>query len=182
MTAMTALPRSRPLTVADLESTPDDGHRYELIDGALIVTPAPVTRHQRASFRLGVALLPGLPEGYEILHAPFDVVLAQDTVLQPDVVVVRVADLTERNLPTAPVLAVEILSPSTRRIDLLLKRSRLEAAGCPSYWVVDPDVPSIIAWDLRDGGYVEVGSAAQDEAVTYELPYPVTIRPADLIA
>ncbi|MEI2776081.1 MAG: Uma2 family endonuclease [Tetrasphaera sp.] len=179
---MTTLPRSRPLTVADLESTPEDGHRYELIDGVLVVTPAPATRHQLASFQLGVTLLSGLPPGYAILHAPFDVVLADDTVLQPDVLVVRRADLTERNLPTAPVLAVEILSPSTRRIDLLLKRSRLEAAGCPSYWVVDPDVPSIIAWDLRDGVYVQVGFASGDEAVALGLPYPVTIRPADLIA
>ncbi|GAB4076190.1 Uma2 family endonuclease [Nostocoides australiense] len=179
---MTTLPRSRPLTAADLETMPDDGHRYELIDGVLVVTPAPATRHQRASFRLGVALLAGLPEGYEILHAPFDVLLAEDTVLQPDVLVMRRADLTERNLPTAPLLAVEILSPSTRRIDLLLKRSRLEAAGCPSYWVVDPDVPSILAWDLRDGAYAEVGQATGEETVTLDLPYSVTIRPADLVA
>ncbi|MEI2776080.1 MAG: Uma2 family endonuclease [Tetrasphaera sp.] len=179
---MTALPRSRPLTVADLDAAPEDGHRYELIDGALVVTPAPVPLHQRAAFELAVALRQGRPQELEIMLAPLDVVLADDTVLQPDVVVVRRADLTERNLPTAPVLAVEILSPSTRRIDLLLKRSRLEAAGCPSYWVVDPDVPSIIAWDLHDGVYVETGAATAEQEVRLDLPYPVVICPANLIA
>jgi Uma2 family endonuclease len=55
----------------------------------------------------------------------------------------RRSDLTDRDLPTAPLLAVEVLSASTRRIDLMLKRSRYEAAGCPSYWVVDPGEASL---------------------------------------
>lgn len=181
MSRMTTLPRSRPLTRADLDAMPDDGHRYELIDGVLLVTPAPGTRHQRASFQLGLALHRSLPPGLEILHAPFDVVLADDTVLQPDVIVVRRADLTEKNLPTAPVLAVEILSPSTRRVDLLLKRSRLEEAGCACYWVVDPDVPSIIAWHLVDGRYAEAGRAEGTDVLVLDVPYPVTICPADLV-
>ena len=79
MSHMTTLPRSRPLTRFDLESMPDDGHRYELIDGTLLVTPAPVTRHQRASFRLGLALHANVPPELEIFQAPFDVVLADDT-------------------------------------------------------------------------------------------------------
>lgn len=66
--------------------------------------------------------------------APLDVVLAIDTVLEPDVVVAARADFTERNLPAPPLLAIEVLSPSSRQIDLMLKRSRLEAAGCPAYW------------------------------------------------
>lgn len=181
MTAMTTLPRNRPLTRADLDALPDDGHRYELIDGVLVVTPAPVTRHQRASFRLGLVLHRRLPEGLEILQAPFDVVLADDTVLQPDVIVARRADLTDKNLPTAPVVAIEILSPSTRRVDLLLKRSRLEDAGCAAYWVVDPDEPSIVAWDLRDGRYAESGRATGDEVLLLELPYLVEVCPADLV-
>lgn len=181
MSHMTTLPRSRPLTRFDLESMPDDGHRYELIDGTLLVTPAPVTRHQRASFRLGLALHANVPPELEIFQAPFDVVLADDTVLQPDLIVGRRVDLTEKNLPTAPVLAVEILSPSTRRVDLLLKRSRLEAAGCPFYWAVNPDEPSIIAWQLVDGRYAEAGRAHGTSVLTLDLPYPVTICPDDLV-
>jgi Uma2 family endonuclease len=85
------------------------------------------------------------------LVAPLDVVLADDTVVQPDVLVARRDDFTERDLPVAPVLAVEVLSSSTRRIDVSLKRARYEAAGCPSYLVVDPDRPSLTARVLQEG-------------------------------
>ncbi|MGH3444748.1 MAG: Uma2 family endonuclease [Nocardioidaceae bacterium] len=175
------LPRSRPLTGADLDSLPDDGHRYELIDGTLVVSPAPSTRHQRILARLHLALAQHCPPELEVFFAPLDVVLADDTVLQPDLLVARRSDLTEDNLPAPPMLAVEVLSPSTRRVDLTLKRSRLEEAGCPSYWVVDPDEPCIIAWELRDGGYVETAHVAGDETFTTDQPYPVTFSPHDLV-
>lgn len=118
MSRMTTLPRSRPLTRADLDAMPDDGHRYELIDGVLLVTPAPVTRHQRASFQLGLALHRSLPPGLEILHAPR---------------------------------------------------------------VVDPDVPSIIAWHLVDGRYAEAGGAEGTDVLVLDVPHPLTIGPADLV-
>jgi Uma2 family endonuclease len=179
-TAQTRLPFGRALTRADLEDMPDDGHRYELIDGALIVTPSPMRRHQGAVGELYFRLRASCPADLQVLVAPFDVVLADDTVVQPDLLVARRADFTERDLPVAPLLAVEILSPSTRRIDLMLKRSRYEAAGCPSYWVVDPDVPSIIAWQLRDGVYALVGEVSGDDSLSLEQPYPVTVVPARL--
>ncbi|WP_374457316.1 Uma2 family endonuclease [Nocardioides sp.] len=179
---MTVLPQSRPLTADDLAAIPDDGHRYELIDGTLIVTPAPSWRHQRAVVRLVRMLLDAAPsEGLEVLAAPFDVRLADDTVLQPDVLVCRVGDLTQRNLPAAPLLAVEVLSPSTRLVDLNLKRARYEAAGCQSYWVVDPDAPAITAWELRDGSYVEVAAVAGGEFFPAERPFTTTFAPRDLV-
>ena len=134
MGAVTLLPRSRPLTRTDLESVPDDGHRYELIDGALVVTPAPSWRHQDVAFELAVLLRGLCPPDLRVFMAPVDVVLSDSTVMQPDVLVARRADLGARDLPAAPVLAVEVLSPSTKHIDLMLKRSRFEAAGCASYW------------------------------------------------
>lgn len=78
-------------------------------------------------------------------------------------------------------LAVEVLSPSTRHVDLTLKPSRLAAAGCPSYWVVDPAVPSLTAFELRGGSYAEVATATGDEDFAAVAPYAVTIRPADLV-
>lgn len=88
--------------------------------------------------------------------------------------------MTALNLPAAPLLAVEILSPSTRLIDLNLKKARFEAAGCPSYWVVDPSQPRLTAWELRDGTYVEVADVAGDSSWTSESPHPVRITPAGL--
>ena len=181
MGTVTALPRGRALTRSDLETMPDDGHRYELIDGTLIVTPAPSTRHQSVSGRLYLLLAANCPADLKLLYAPFDVALGDDTVLQPDLLVAHKSDFTARDLPTAPLLAVEILSPSTRRVDLTLKRSRFEAAGCPSYWVVDPDEPSVTVWQLQGEEYVEVARVVGDEQLDVDLPYPVRLRPADLL-
>ena len=162
-------PPNRPLTRDDLDRIPDDGHRYELIDGALIMTPAPSRLHQRV-----VAAV------YRLLFAPLDVVISADTVMQPDVLVARREDFTERELPKPPLLAVEVLSPSTKRVDLMLKWSRLEAAGCPAYWVVDPDTPSLIAWEMRDGAYAQVAKVTGDEVARLEVPFGVTVVPVDL--
>ncbi|MGC3993631.1 MAG: Uma2 family endonuclease [Propionicimonas sp.] len=109
-------------------------------------------------------------------------VLADNTVIQPDLLVARPEDFTEADLPVAPLLAVEVLSPSTRGIDLLLKKDRLERAGCAHYWVVDPDEPSVIAWDLADGAYREVGRAAGTELFEVASPFPVSFTPASLVS
>ena len=78
-------------------------------------------------------------------------------------------------------LAVEILSPSTRHVDLSLKRARYETAGCPAYWVIDPDALELTAWELRGGSYVEGAHVAGDEAYAATLPYDVEVAPADLV-
>ena len=74
-----------------------------------------------------------------------------------------------------------MLSPSTRLIDLNLKRARYEAAGCPSYWIVDADQPSLVAWELRDGSYVEVARVTGEASSTASTPYGVTVSPAGLL-
>ena len=181
MGSVTTLPRSRPLTRADLDTMPDDGHRYELIDGALIVTPAPSPAHQRAVGELYVRLRNACPSHLEVFFAPLDVALADDTIMQPDLLIARREDVTELDLPTAPVLAVEVLSPSTRRIDLTLKRSRLEAAGCESYWVVDPHEPSLTAWQLANATYVEVAHVVGNETFQPVVPFSIRVRPVDLV-
>jgi Uma2 family endonuclease len=160
---------------------PDDGHRRELIDGALVVTPAPSMSHQRVAFLLARLLDDACPEECRVLMAPFAVRLAEDTELQPDVLVARRADLTERHLPAPPLLAVEVLSPSTRLIDRNLKRARFEAAGCQSFWVVDPDGLELTAWELADGAYNQVADVSGREAFHATKPFPVTVVPADLL-
>jgi len=187
MTAMTTdapagLPRGRALTRADLDAIPDDGYRYELIDGALIVSPAPRIVHQVAVVRLLVTVEGARSDEFLALTAPTDVVLADDTVVQPDLIVARRSDFTDRDLPVAPLLAVEVLSPSTRGIDLLLKKDRLERAGCRHYWVVDPDEPSITAWSLVDGGYQQTGRATGDDPLEIVDPFVCTVIPSALLA
>jgi len=185
MSSLTAEPHTewlpnRPLTRADLAAMPD-GHRFELIDGVLVVSPAPSWQHQAAVVELLVRLRDSCPPELKVLVAPLDVSYEENTVLQPDVLVASRADLGERNLEGVPRLAAEVLSPSTRHLDLSFKWARYEAAGCPSYWVIDPSVPSIVCWELADGTYREVGRATGDAQVMLTKPFAVTISPADLV-
>jgi len=175
MTAMTTLPFARPLTRADLEHTPDDGHRYELIDGMLLVSPAPRERHQEVLGNLYVVLKTACPAHLKVLLAPFAVALADDTEVQPDILAAPRIQFTDKELPGPPLLAVEILSPSTRRVDLLLKRDRYQAAGIPSYWIVDPEGPGVTVLELVDGIYQEGARAEGAEPCTVLAPFPVTI-------
>jgi Uma2 family endonuclease len=176
-----AWPGARPITLAERDAIPDDGRRYELIDGILVVSPAPTPRHQRAVLHLAMELVAACPPQLEVLVAPLDVDLADDTVMQPDVLVARRDQLTDRGLDGPPLLAVEVVSPSTRRFDLVLKRARYEAAGCESFWAVDPLEPSLTCWDLIDGSYRLVGQASGDQEQRIERPFAVAITPAKLV-
>ncbi|WP_341771256.1 Uma2 family endonuclease [Amycolatopsis acidicola] len=170
------------MTRRDLESIADDSRRYELVDGVLLMSPSPRPLHQRVVARVLAAVSRNCPRDCEALPAPVDVILADDTVLIPDVVVGRRRDYTERALAGVPVLAVEVISPSSRLIDTQLKRARLAAAGCPNYWLVDPYVPNVLCLILRDGAYVTAREAAKDQPITLTEPYEVDLNPADLVS
>lgn len=181
MGAMTTLPWGRELRAADLPSMPDDGHRYELIDGALIVTPSPTREHQAVVAATLVRLESSCPPAFRCLTAPLDVVYGDDTVVQPDLLVVPRSGYYDASKPLRPVLAVEVLSPSTRLIDLNLKKERYRRADCPSYWVIDPIALHLLAWDLVDGDYVQVGDVVGEMTWTATRPFPVTISPQLLL-
>ena len=181
MTLVTTLPFGRPLTRADLEALPDDGHRYELIDGSLIVSPGPSHAHQVVVGNLHLLLRAACPPDLQVILAPFAVALSDDTEVQPDLLVAPREQFTRKELPGAPLLAVEVLSPSTRRFDLLLKRDRLQQAGAASYWLIDPDEPSVIVLELREGVYEQVARLRGDEAFEAALPFPVRLVPSALL-
>lgn len=171
-----------PFTYADLQDRPDDGNRYELLDGVLLVNPSPRTAHQVCVGALYVLLRQAKGQDHVVLPAPFDVVFSDVTVLEPDVLVARRADLTADNLPAVPLLVIEVLSPSTRRIDTLAKRSVYEEHGVPAYWLVDPDEPSVTILELDAGGrYVEVAHATGDGEARGRVPFPVAVVPDRLL-
>ncbi len=173
---------STPFTVHDLEGMPDDGRRYELIDGELLVSPAPGLRHQTVGLRLYRLLDDACPDDLYVLAAPFAVQTDNSNEVQPDVLVARFDELTDKNLPAAPVLAVEVLSPSGRLIDLNLKRAAYERMGTPSYWVLDPDVPDLLVLELDgDGRYQEVIRAVGDEVFKAQRPFAVSVVPSELL-
>ena len=141
-------------TAERVRALPEDGQRYELIAGQLIVTPAPMGVHQVAVFALE-RLLDGelARSALHVLHSPADLSLGEDEVLQPDLFVYRTASgrhLLEWSDITALELVIEVLSPSTARFDRQLKRRRYQRAGVPEYWIVDLDARVIERWRPGD--------------------------------
>lgn len=178
---MPVMPRAGEWTVDDLLDLPDDGLQYELADGVLLVTPAPRMKHQAVLLNLAVLLKGAAPRDLAVYVAPVDFQPTRRRSLQPDLLVLRREDVGELNVTRPLLLAVEVLSPSTRAKDLVLKRALYEDSGVPSYWVVDPDEPSLLVLELQDGGYVERHRVVGDVPVAIELPFPVTVNPAALL-
>ena len=146
---------TRIWTVDEVLALPDDGTRYEVVDGELLVTPAPSLGHQDVVGQLYARLsayLQSHPVG-SVFLSPADIALAPDTLVQPDVFVVppvggrRPAAWSDiRQL----LLAVEVLSPSTARADRTTKRRLYQREGVPEYWVVDVDARLIERWRPED--------------------------------
>lgn len=179
--AFAVLPQHRPLTEDDLAKLPEDGLRYELVDGELLVSASPVRLHQRVSMNLSLLLSTAAPPGCEVLAGPFDWRVNRFNVFVPDLMVMRIEDVSDKRLEGVPLLAVEILSPSTRQRDLHLKRRAYESASLDWYWVVDPDEPSLTVFRLEDGRFVEEAHAYGDETYHCTEPLEVAITPADLV-
>jgi hypothetical protein len=120
------------------------------------------------------------PPTFEVLVALLGWRPHSKSSLQPDLLVIRTADYDPAVLTPFLLLAVEVLSPSTRRKDRLVKRSAYEQGRVRSSWIVDPAETSILALDLVDGRYEVAGEAHGDEPLTLERPFPVTLVPSDL--
>ena len=168
-------------TVADLETLPDSGLRYELLDGTLLVTPSPTPRHQGAILELAVLLRSACPPDHRVFVAPLDWQPDGRTSLEPDVLVVRRDRIGEKNITETPTLVVEVLSPGTARIDRMIKLSRYAEGGIPQYWIVDPRVPSVQGFDLVDGACVLVAEGSGSVPVSVSEPFAVTVIPRDLV-
>ncbi|WP_420440395.1 Uma2 family endonuclease [Candidatus Palauibacter sp.] len=140
------------ITWQDVQELPDDGNRYEAIEGDAYMTPAPTFRHQRVAHRLGKALDQVLEEpGHGVVvPAPFGIEFpATGEGVQPDLVFVSVERrgiIADAGLTGAPDLAVEILSPSTASRDRGLKLRLYERQGVREYWIVDPDENAVDVW------------------------------------
>ncbi|MFP5218384.1 MAG: Uma2 family endonuclease [Actinomycetes bacterium] len=180
MSTVTVIEVDDDFTADALDELPDDGNRYELVDGLLLVSPSPTERHQRALGELFVQLRAAAPPGLRVYAAPLDVRFSMRVQTQPDLLVVEDGPPREK-LERLPLLCVELLSPGTRRHDVVLKRRAYERERVASYWLVDPDEPSLAALELRDGVHVEVARVEGEQAWTAERPYPVTVVPADLL-
>ena len=169
----------RPFTVAELDRMPDDGRRYELLDGVLIVSPRPTTIHQVVAGRLYGVLSGACPADLCVVPEPA-VELGPQTEFDPDLVVVRMDQIGGAKFTEPPLLVVEIRSPSTALIDLNRKKAAYERFGVLSYWILNPDPPQpeLTVFELRDGHYAPVATTSGSFAAAR--PFAVSVVPADL--
>jgi Uma2 family endonuclease len=190
-TAMSSAVRksSHSYTVTDYLSWQGD-ERYELIDGeAYLMAPAPVVEHQRITgaihLGLGFSLRGNRCAGdclCEVFEAPIDVLLAPDTVVQPDVVLVcDPAKLANgKHVDGAPDLAVEVVSPSTGRMDRLLKRDLYERCGVQHYWLADPVTLTLEWYRLEAGAYGKPAVFGRGDTVTLPICGSLTLQLDDI--
>jgi Uma2 family endonuclease len=147
------------LTYEDYAALPNDGRRYEIHDGELSVSPTPTFRHQQIITRLL-----GILHGYVVAHdlgevvpSPITVVLSETSVVEPDIVYIakdRMGIVGARGtIDGAPTLAIEVLSPSTARVDRQTKKQLFERHGVPWYWIVDADARCIDVYQAVSASY-----------------------------
>jgi Uma2 family endonuclease len=172
----------RALDLEDLYATPEDGNRYEILDGALVMSPPPGSIHQIVAAELAALLREGArAEGLRALFAPLAWRIGSGQVPEPDLMVVTPDAIGPRAIERPPLLVVEILSPSGRGRDLSEKR-RIYAEGRAAwYWIVDPDEPSLTVLRLVGDVYEDEARVTGSEAYDTEQPFPVRVVPADLL-
>jgi Uma2 family endonuclease len=147
-----------PKTYDDLLTTPDDGKRYEVICGEIVVSSSPPMKHQYALGQLAYRFhdhLIGKKLGLPLI-GPYDVILSRHNVVAPDLVAIvrqRMKILTVSYADGPPDVIVEVLAPETRQRDLVTKAALYTDFGVREYWVVDPETEDILVNVLRDGQY-----------------------------
>ena len=174
------------LTYADLREMPEDGWRYELLEGDLVGSPAPAVRHQRILLKITALLIEAERAGAGIvLTAPTDVVLDPDlNALEPDLLFIardRAAYLmTETHIAGAPDLVVEVLSPRTMERDLGPKQRVYARYGVPHYWVVDPEAERVRAFELDGQAYRRPAVLRGDDLLRFPLAPAISVRVSEL--
>ena len=160
-------------TYDDLCQMPDDGKRYEILEGELAVSPSPKTKHQRVVKRMVAFLSRAQDAGFgEAFVAPLDVVFDAHNVTEPDAFFIsteRSAIVTEDNIQGAPDLVVEVLSGSTRGRDVGAKLRIYARHRVAHYWVVDPDAQTVQPYEWQENGYREKGLLRVGDLLTCPL-------------
>jgi Uma2 family endonuclease len=173
----------RSFTVDDLDRMPEDGRRYELVDGVLVVSPRPRISHQEVAMELAVLLRTACPAHLRVIHEPA-VQVSHSTEFDPDVVVIPQEQLGAVKLTEPPLLVAEVRSPSTALIDLSTKKAAYQRFGVQSYWIVVPDAerPELRVLELGRDGYQEMATVTGTAAFRAVRPFPVEVTAARLVA
>ena len=170
------------LNYKDYAALPDDGRRYQILDGELYVTPAPSRQHQKVSGNFFAALHAYVRRRRlgEVYAAPTDVILEDTTIVQPDILFIandRLGVRSARGIDGAPTLVVEILSPSTAETDRERKLQLYARFGIPWYLIVDPDTRTVEVYRLEGTRYALASRHAGSNAIAAEPFAGLTLTP-----
>jgi Uma2 family endonuclease len=168
------MPVDTRLTYDDYCLLPNNGRRYEIIDGELFVTPSPRRAHQNVVTQLSSYLAAFVRrEGRgRVYVAPFDVVFSFHDVVEPDILYVskeRASVVTEKNVQGAPDLVVEVLSATTAEIDRTTKLKLYARYGVQEYWLVDPEQCTAEIYRREARGFERVASLQPSDSLTTPL-------------
>ncbi|GAB4367894.1 MAG: Uma2 family endonuclease [Calditrichia bacterium] len=150
--------KKKKLTYQDYLSLPDDGNRYEIFEGELIMTPAPKISHQEVSKSVGYELVQWERKTKlgKVFYAPVDVLLSEKSIVQPDLIVILKENygiITKENIQGAPDLVIEIVLPSSGYYDMFDKKELYEKYGVKEYWIVDPERGWVEVYVLKNGKF-----------------------------
>ncbi|MFQ5769732.1 MAG: Uma2 family endonuclease [bacterium] len=158
-TARKLTPENLQFTYEDYLLLPDDGKRYEIIEGELFMTPAPIIKHQNVLRELGKHI-----DNFVVTHnlgivflAPCDVILSKTNIVQPDIIFISKENrvmIKEKNIQGAPDLLIEITSPNTKERDLVLKKKLYAKFGVKEYWIVFMQEEMVKIWKLEDDAII----------------------------
>lgn len=164
----------QPYTTAEVLSWPDDNTSHELIDGTLFVSPHAAVRHQRALERLRDVLRPTLPDGWDLM-GPVNLRISDVTLMEPDLVVLDRVDMDALAVEPADVrLVVEVVSPSSRRIDRLVKPAIYAEAGIGAYWRIELEpAPAVHVYALDGQQYRHHHAVHAGQTLTVREPFDV---------
>jgi Uma2 family endonuclease len=168
-------------TTADLDAAPDEGARYELVDGVLLVTYMSSRIHQQALGELMFQMAAACPQHLEVLPGPLEFRPSNRLAVVPDLLVVPRTECATRWVDELA-LAVEVVVSTTRTDDQVLKPVLYERGGVPAYWMLDAEETSLTVLELEGGRYVERAVVTGNDAFETELPFPLRIVPADIIS
>lgn len=164
------------------ERRPDE-EQYEVVDGHPVMSPSPSAIHQLVLSNLAELIHRGLPADHRVLLAPLDWLLWESPRLQirqPDLMVVRRAQIGDR-LAGRPLLAVEVLSPTSVERDAVTKLRDYAKARLEHYWIVDPETPQLAVYRLRDDAFDRVTHGSGEAELVIDEPVALRLRPSDLL-
>jgi len=174
-----------PWTIADLHWLPDDGNRYEIVDGSLLVSRTPAMPHYRATSLLQRLLIAQAPNDFIVgqnMGTAIDRSPTRTTYLVPDLTIHHENVMDRRKLafdPAEVLAVVEVLSPSSVGHDQITKRRFYGHVGIRHYWVVDPPNRTLTVLRHNGAGYDEVAVVKPGTTWRTDDPFPLALDPAD---